>query len=130
VQEKRSLRLDTALARVEQRQGELQDNQEVMANRLETITEYLRKILARRAGSGGTAQSGFASSELVRPLSRTQIAEQIVRPRRPDSWEGMGTLNCCSGHLLLTLSSELAGCLVCTQATMFSPCCSDQAFRG
>ena len=62
--------LDQALARVEQRQGELQANQEAMADRLEAIADYLRKLVARRSGTGGTAESPLAGNDLVRPAEQ------------------------------------------------------------
>ncbi|MBB5364853.1 hypothetical protein [Deinococcus humi] len=76
--------LDTALARVEDGQDELQASQGTMAEQLErmaeqvetvtaqleTITEYLRKIFTRRTGTGGTADSALAGNEPVRPAEQ------------------------------------------------------------
>ncbi|OLV19107.1 hypothetical protein BOO71_0003763 [Deinococcus marmoris] len=62
--------LDTTLARVEQLQGELQANQDAMAVKLELIAEYLRKLVARRAVSGGTAESGLAGNEPIQPAEQ------------------------------------------------------------
>ncbi|CAM4045649.1 hypothetical protein [Deinococcus marmoris] len=73
--------LDTALARVEDRQDELQASQGTMAEQLErmaeqvetvteqleTIADYLRKIFTCRTGTGGTAESALAGNELVWP---------------------------------------------------------------